>query len=846
MQQWLSFWASLHDIGKATPVFQRMARKTHPDILRELKNSGLSLQVSSERRFRHDVLGKAVLQRLKKQCNLSEFADFLTLNWITATCGHHGVFPGASQKPTVHEIGDKTWLDAQRSLVEHLAELWHIADMAPLQPPTPETQAVFMAIAGIISVADWIASCETFFPYAGREVVLSEYLKRLPQKAVNSLKRSGWLDSPGEHETQDFHDIFGFTPNILQETALRLEADLKSPSLIVIEAPTGTGKTEAAFAVEQKLLHHFGHRGVYFALPTQATSNQMFNRFIEFLRKSAPAGQFNVHLLHSQAMLCPEPKFEAIQPSAVSSDDDANNVIAEEWFATSKRSLLAPFGVGTIDQGLLSILQTRHFFVRLFGLAGKIVILDEVHAYDTYTSSLLEHMLRWLGRMGCSVILLSATLPKAKRKSLVEAFRGRELSLPNYPYPRITVVAEKYAKVRHFQVDDSRTIRLSTVSISPGGLAGAVRKTLTDGGCCACICNTVRRAQELYQSIRETSTGQECELFLLHSQFPFGQRQRIENTVVEKFGKRGWRDGRPQRAVLVATQIIEQSLDLDFDLMVSDLAPVDLLLQRLGRLHRHRQVDGEATWRPQSLAEPQLWLAQSVPPGDEAPTFGVDEQIYERYLLLKTYLCLIRTGRKEIALPADVEGLIEEVYGTEDVANLPFTWREALEEAKAKMGKNASEDVWQCETRIIPRPDDPDGVLHFFNRRLPEDGELPSLGGLTRKTLPSIRLICLHRVNGRVCLDPAGTHPVDLEKAPPRERLNELLNAGVTFTHWAVVHHFRKVPLPSAWQKTPILRNYKPLIFEDGQACLNRRFTIHLDPDLGIIVRNEGNLSRED
>ena len=117
--------------------------------------------------------------------------------------------------------------------------------------------------------------------------------------------------------------------------------------------------------------------------------------------------------------------------------------MAEEWFAKDKKqALLAPYGVGTIDQALLAVLQTKHVFVRLFGFAGKCVILDEVHAYDAYMTTLMERLLRWLATLRCPVVLLSATLPKEKRLALIRAYTGKELPEPEHKnYPRITTVA---------------------------------------------------------------------------------------------------------------------------------------------------------------------------------------------------------------------------------------------------------------------------------------------------------------------------------------------------------------------------------------------------------------------
>src|SRR5690606_38955586 len=178
-----------------------------------------------------------------------------------------------------------------------------------------------------------------------------------------------------------------------------------APSLIIIESTMGDGKTEAALLITEALAPRLGQAGLYIGLPTQATANQMFCRVQGFLERNE-AKRTNLQLVHGDAAL--SERFEGLKLRGICAEADAN-VVAETWFCRSKRSLLANHAVGTVDQGLLGVLQTRHGFVRLFGLAGKTVILDEVHAYDTYTSELLDRLVAWLSVLGTTVVVLSAT-----------------------------------------------------------------------------------------------------------------------------------------------------------------------------------------------------------------------------------------------------------------------------------------------------------------------------------------------------------------------------------------------------------------------------------------------------
>ena len=246
--------------------------------------------------------------------------------------------------------------------------------------------------------------------------------------------------------------------------------------------------------------------------------------------------------------------------------------------------------------------------MRLFGLAGKTVIIDEVHAYDAYMMKLMERLLEWLAALGCGVVLLSATLPNKKRHDLVKAFaaglRRNEPKREDKLYPRLTWVSRTYSGVEHFPASTqfSRTIlyewvngALPTATSQVFTLGVRLQKALADGGCAAVICNTVSRAQEVFRALKPFFSGQDVddgqhELNLFHARFLYDDREQREGQALRRFGKpNDPKVKRPRRAVLVATQVIEQSLDLDFDLMVTEMAPVDLILQRAGRLHRHNR-----------------------------------------------------------------------------------------------------------------------------------------------------------------------------------------------------------------------------------------------------------------
>ena len=399
----------------------------------------------------------------------------------------------------------------------------------------------------------------------------------------------------------------------------------------------------------------------------------MFGRVRDFLQDRYKDGLVQLQLLHGHASLSSEfevlrknhnrifaPRYSGVE------EDDHLEVVASEWFTYRKRGLLSPFGVGTIDQALLAVLQTKHVFVRLFGLAHKTVIIDEVHAYDAYMTTLLERLLEWLAALGSPVVLLSATLPRSRRNGLLAAYlRGlgdqSEEIRSDASYPRISWVSGNSGP-------SARTVRVSprgTKEVSMEWTGGSVpahdgssfplgerlREALAQGGCAAVICNTVRRAQEIYRALKPyfpgTAEDGKPELDLLHAQYLFQDRDKREKRSLARFGSRVRTRSGPNKAVLVATQVIEQSLDLDFDLMVSDMAPVDLLLQRAGRLHRHERR------RPHGLGQPRLLVCQPEMDGGVPRFEPGTAAVYDSHILLRTWLTLrdratVRTAQETI------------------------------------------------------------------------------------------------------------------------------------------------------------------------------------------------------
>jgi len=726
-----------------------------------------------------------------------------------------------------------------------------------------------MIFAGIVSVADWIGSNSTYFPCAVDDFGLferidaTEYFKYADRQAQKALTELGWTGWPKAEKKLSFAELFpelsAYPLRGVQRAAIDVADLLTTPSIVVIEAPMGEGKTEAAMYLADRWNVMLDQRGIYFALPTQATSNQMFGRVRRFLGARF-SGNILLQLLHGHAALSEEfdsllkkgaelSKFGSVFVDDHCSDGNCQGgVAAAEWFTYRKRGLLAPFGVGTVDQALLAVLQTRHVFVRLFGLSHKTIIIDEVHAYDAYMSKLLECLLEWLAALGSPVILLSATLPKVRRRALINAYRrglgctatGESAELPaECPYPRLSWAAVDKQNEDAIPVSNESTRKLDLLWVdgrtptspeAPFALGEHLKTVLAGGGCAAVICNTVNRAQQVYTALKPYF--EEGELDLFHARFLFGERSSREKSALARFGKEGShvqdddvsiRPSRPHRAVLVATQVIEQSLDIDFDLMVTDLAPIDLLLQRSGRLHRHERP------RPAGLDSPVLWICEAESIVDGVPQFDTGtEAVYDAHILLRSWLELC--GSESIKIPAEVEYLIEQVYGN---CECPVDSSDLLQIQWVKTADEQAKTLIKMEIDagkvIVPSPNYADDILQVWNKQLEEDEpEIhSSLQALTRLSGPTVSVVFL-RAEETARFDPI--------IQPNVEETRFLLERSVTLSHRGLVSNLLRMNPPAFWRRSPFLRRHRLIELDEKGSWTDGKYRLSLHHELGVTI----------
>lgn len=857
-KHWLMFIAGIHDLGKATPIFQSKV----PELAENLHKIGL--KTYSDNKYHSIISGELFYSHFKSgEYDFTIENNFLLNKLRYVIGGHHGVFPKAVNfiQITPDHLGNGLWKEAQSELIKILAEFCCLNGDDSLLSSYSDNliesgriNALLVFIGGFISVVDWIGSNDYFFnfysEFENADELKNEYFNLSRLRAKNAIEKIGWANWKYSNEKNriiPFKEIFPFIKELrpLQKKIIDNLKNFSLPCLTIIEAPMGEGKTEAALYLEHYLEQNKELHGAYIALPTQATANQMFLRIKAFLIKIKQGLRVNLHLLHGNAVISDE--YSQLKTNSKNFDIEESNIVADDWFTYRKRGLISPFGVGTIDQLLLSVLPIRHFFVRLFGLAGKIIIIDEVHSYDVYMSTILEWLLYWLRLLGSSVILLSATLPSFKRNSLIQQFNGQSIDI-NVPYPRITICSESGVIVENFDValkkQGEESIKLMWVEEVK--LPQKIEQIFKNGGRVAIICNKVRRAQDLFLKLKYLQKSG-VEVDLLHSRFPFIQRDNIEKNLLEKYGK--YKDHRISSLLLISTQIIEQSMDLDFDLMVSDLAPVDLLFQRMGRLHRHtHDKEGERVIRPKNLKRPEFWILKPNLNDAKIPKFTYP--IYSRYILLKTFLYLWPV--KQISIPDDLEKFIELVYS--ETVNIPevlkshhVQWYEKLERAKAKMEGSEEEKKLSAKYQLIPDPCDEDFFDDFavyYEENTPEAQQ--SLQLKTRIIMPSIQLVCLYKLNDELYLDRDGTIKLDLTKVPLIQDAKNILNYSTRISNFQIFKYFMELSSsrPKSWKKNTLTRtlHYVILTKEEGSEDFffeTDKNKVFLKKKLGIYIEKK-------
>ncbi|GAB3194462.1 CRISPR-associated helicase Cas3' [Nesterenkonia suensis] len=718
MRHTVMWLAGCHDVGKADPLFVDVLadRPEFAHLSAQAYDAGLPHHTHTlyQTKLPHSHISfVAITHFLRRRADLR---GRLARRIASIAGAHHGLPPANTELSRAADHVDhlpEAWQALQQDLLEALSHEVGFDDVLPQLRRRSWPVSAQMILTGLVIMTDWIASNAEACPLtpSGRDDDPAR-----PPKALSSVNPGlPWAPRPSEGDPSTafatrFHWPEERAAHPAQRAALELASTVPEGegALLTIEAPMGQGKTEAALLAAEHLAHRSGAGGVMVAAPTMATADGLLRRVTDWCRdamaQETPASLFLGHSKgHLNTTFRRLPRFSGI------GDDSGGQVLAHQWLRGRKKGILSNVVVGTVDQVLFSALLTKHMMLRHLGLAQKVVIIDEVHAYDTYMSQYLRRALSWLGEYRAPVVLLSATLPATRRRELIDAYRqGLDPEAPPAAdldtgdhYPVLTLTTLNGTTVLTPESSPAhQDVEIGVLDDDDAALRQALHPVRESGGCVAVVCSTVDRAQAAYRLAREL-VGDDARL--LHSRFMASQRVRMEADLLKELGPRSTRDGdRPRRRIVVATQVIEQSLDLDFDLLITDIAPSDLILQRMGRLHRHARPRRD---RPEWAERPRTLIrGYTRRPSAEMPPIFVDtiELIYPKALLLASTAALgLERNHGSVTIPADIPTLVDQTYENPGV---PETWRVPFQEALSAHEADEQESSRRAETFRLPEP----------------------------------------------------------------------------------------------------------------------------------------------
>lgn len=923
-----------HDIGKCSPMFLTQNTELYERVL---KHSLTRCERVEEMRGAspHSWIGEIAFEKwLEARWNPGKAEK----RYVSATAKQLGSIIGAHHGRPVslrrHDDmadpnlplavnGDKTWRQTRRELLD-----WWM-NWTDGQEAIDQCQGLIFPtswqslVAGITVMADWIASNQDLFPLVDWDDLYPERLlspERHRQRTENAWSK---LHLPPSWQPE----ILSQDPDQLLQTLFSLGSDAHArpaqvaaveaaekmavPGMMIIEEVMGAGKTEAALMAATILAKRAGTSGVLVALPTKATTDAMFTRVVEWAETAAKSG-FSLKLQHGNAALNSAYKKiqygriasagNAVSPGQGSSmgidEESAHSrqpAVVHRWF-NKKAALLASVVVCTVDHLLFSALQIKHVSLRHLGISDKVVIIDEVHSYDVYTSEFLKRTVQWLGAFGVPVVALSATLTRRAREELFAAYKkGQELKravkeknkgsalfdgsvfaamrksqpagartvsapapVPESDadsasqktiYPALSYSDAQDVKVRPLSVLATKEIEVEHWE-DDTGLLTDLEKRLENGGCALVVRNTVANAQRTYETLRGVF-GEDVRL--VHSRFTQQDRQDNDEWLVRTFGKPG-KSRRPKRAIVVGTQVVEQSLDIDFDVLYSDLAPIDLVFQRMGRVHRH-----EREGRPPAVRQPRCILMgipskdNSKPQVDRGSTYVYDEDV-----LLRTaaYVLDKEPAGDAWEIPTDIGTAVAAVY--EETVETPDCWQETLVRTKKNKEKKAHSKTEGAAMGLLAPPANSAtaSLIDWLGGDNP-DGDPDEMGIVgVRDGDSGVEVLLVEQQGEGIAAIPTDRHPksreIDLQELPSgalRERLVRSLVSIPSTQLWVkgrgpeevideFIHELAKETrdLGVNWEKDFMLRGQLVVPLQGGQYRTGFGKTISYRRDVGLQI----------
>lgn len=873
--RWLS---GVHDIGKATTAFAIQS----PPLADRMRDHGLTFGVgvaADRQQLPHALAGQHIVTRWLIG-DRGWPSKKIASTYSVVVGGHHGVPPtdrqvfGVPDRP--HLLGDGQWAVVRTEILDEMAGHAGVLDRLAAWSGIPLPYPAQVLVTAVVIVADWIASNPDYFPYQDPSTVAGRVVAAWEDLALTPPWRP--VRVPASDEAL-FADRFRLPPGCsirpAQQEAMTAARQGTEPQLIVIEAPMGDGKTEAALACAEILAARHGSGGVFVALPTMATSDAMFRRvknWLELLPTEHEGVGESFYLAHGKSALNKDfrdiPWGQGPQGIDIDGSDRHHSermtavAVAHSWLRGRKKGPLSSFVVGTIDQVLFGALRSKHLALRHLALAGKVVIVDEVHAVDVYMNTYLTRVLEWLGAYGVPTVLLSATLPAGHRRQLVQAYdqgraagEGRPVTADysvldgDIGYPVVIASTGSTPAVRPARASARHSsVRVEPIADDDNALLGELREALRGGGCAAVVRNTVQRAQDTAVLLRREFGA---DVLLLHSRFIATHRaareERLRNllgppNVVHAAGLT-----RPRRLILIGTQVIEQSLDIDVDLMITDLAPVDLILQRIGRLHRHARGAGEQD-RPAALREPRCLIAGVVHWSAEPPQpVSGSRRVYGQATLLRS--CIVLRDllqRRRLDLPGDIAPLVQAAYSAHLVG--PEGWSDALTSADTEQSRKDAERQVRAQTfRLGPVQLPPTSLIGWLADSVGEVDDTAQGQAQVRDTEESVEVIAVQRIADQVHLiDPYGRpgRVVATDGDPGWALAREVAQCTLRLPYQlctprvldAVITDLERTRYPG-WGQSPWLGGQLVLELDADLTAVVAGHHLRYDPDLGLQVR---------
>lgn len=849
LQKLVKLTGFIHDLGKASPVFQRKQSydghtSIDAELLEQLERAGFAGITTASLTFPkaspHNLAGEAILNTYGVPDSIAAIVG-----------GHHG--RPLANKPD-QDIGNFTanywqtdlkstiqieWQKVQREIFEFgLRDAGYESVQEIPSVNLPQS----IIIEGLLIMSDWLSSSEylesTNQPMFSL-VPLETGVDSIDIQARFRNAMSTWKQHVGEWNPQTvslqndpYTERWGFKAHPIQIKITQAISETVDPGMIVIEAPMGIGKTEIALVAAEQLAVKTGKTGLYFGLPTQATSNAMFarvNNWLEFV-KQTQVDNLSIELMHGKRQFNAEFQDLPRASEINSSDKQDNAVVVNEWFS-GKKTILDEFTVGTIDNLLRLSLKQKHLALRHLGLSKKVVILDEIHAGDAYMDSYLYRAVQWLGAYHVPVVALSATLPKAKRKSLLNAYyRGKygkdykagsndDSSWQNQEaYPLVTFMdGSVISTLSEFGNDigqKQQNVKITRLNLPEAELMKRITASICTGGVAGVIVNTVKRAQKLAQLV-----PQDIPVMVLHSAFLATDRAHYEEQLQKVIGKNA---SRPNKMIVIGTQVLEQSLDIDFDVLFTDIAPMDLLLQRAGRLHRHDIV------RPDNLKQPQIFVMGIESFGEYG---SGNEGIYAKYILMKTDENLGDT----IILPNDISHLVQKVYSDSTSENVS-----ALSEPYNDYRNQIATQIEKAEVFQIKQPTQSKRAnLHGWLDNMTDQSEKQA-NAAVRDIKETLEVVLLRRTK-------EGVTSVDgrkLSECADKQVAQQLVRLPTTITQYHIADTISMLERQTLkqfpdWQASVWLRGEIAVVLDEYNDATLNGYKLHYSTKLGLSFSKE-------